>query len=235
MDPTVLSSPLAPDPEIVSTSFHDQYASELGRMTGGMLSEGSEEEINGSSVLVLLQAIAHECESKELVLGAQPAIDGKSTFVAMSSGRIARISQAVKDRNLTTSFEYAAQDEVISECEGIGEYGDLARNIVATKLAAAERVQPDDAVSGRTETDPHAAIVGRCNVRGHLVVTVGSTDAIRCAVHFLLDCPPNVDLASMGDYVRVKEMTKEEIQQSREETNSKLGVSSPFPVKAGVA
>lgn len=221
------------DPEVTSTSFHDQFSAALGRMTGGMMAEGSEEEINGSTVLVLLQAIASEAGIESIILGAQPAIDGKSTFAAMHDGEIWRIQHRVDAGQIVTEFAKPTSDEVIKDCSGIDGYGDLARVIVAQTLAGMGRVEQNDSVSGHVLTDAHAAIRGHCLVHGKLIVNVGESKAIRCAVEFTLDAPAGS--TPSPSHIRMTDLTEAEANEEIRSNQEAMGVTNPFPVKTGQA
>lgn len=235
MDSFKLASPLAQDPEVTSTSFHDQFAASLGKMTGGMMAEGSQEIINGSSVLVLFQAFANEAGVTSIVLGAKPSIDGESTFLAMSDGSVLRLSHEISGGNLVTSGHAAESDETIKDCSGIDGLGDVGRQICAAALVQAQRVEENDAVAGHVLVDAHAAICDTLRVTGRLIVNVGETNTIRCAVEFSINLPKDVPLSDALKYIKLKEMTIDEAKAELDRSKEALGITNPFPVKMGEA
>jgi hypothetical protein len=232
-----LSAPLAVDPEVMLTSCYGQLACALGKMTGAMMPDGAIVDSSNCGVsLMTLQAIFTEAGVEALVMGACQSIDSASSFVAMTDASIWRVALSIIGGELVTKGYKADKEEILKDCLGLDELSDFVKVIVADALNEGGRVDLGDAVTGHVLTDAHAAICLRVNCKGKFIVHIGETQAVRCGIDFIVDCPtPNADADTIAKYVKIREMTAEEVAEEQSSSKAAFGVTNPFPMKVGNA
>lgn len=219
------------------TSFFGLLSLALGRMTGGMVADGTKFEVGNDSLsLMCLQAMAVEAGMEALVMGAAKSTDAKSSFVAMSDGSIWRAHLAIKEGKLSAWWRKSSDEEALAECEQVSLFADGIKSLVSTGLVESGKVEENDTMTGSVHPDCHAAICMRAQGHGKFIVYVEETAVIRYACAFSIAAPQNADLEDAKSCLRIAELSKEEAEAESKSYKKQLGMdNNPFGVAMGIA
>lgn len=232
-----MRAPLASEPDVMPTSFLEHMAASLGKMCGGMISDGTNLEAGNDSIgLMCVQSVLCEAGLEPLLLGLAPAIDSQSSFIALADGSIWRIRFTIKDGSLEAEAHQVGSEECTEYCASLPAYHELIKVAVSQKLNEIGWIQNGDSVEGHINTEAHPAICMRAKGNGRFIVHVGETNDIRGGFDFHLDCArPNAMLEELVASVSVTLLDKDQIKQEIDNNKAAFGVSNPFPTKVGQA
>lgn len=236
MDVIELSAPLAPPTDVIETSFYGNLVAALGRLSGGMLTDGLKLDVlNDSLSLMCMQAMVLEGGLDLLVMGISESTDQGAAYLAMSNGEIWRFDSVIESGCLKTVIKRADKDDVIKNCSACGEFSEGLRDAAVRAIAAlGENNDQRFVMTGSVETDVHAAICGRLKGKGRLILRREDGSTLN-AYEFSLDAPPRVDLDTAASITGIRRLETEEIAAEDEQYKQLLGVSNPFNVKVGQA
>lgn len=231
-----MTAPMVIEEGVMPTSCLEHFATALGRMTGGMISDGPLDMGSDSTTLLCIQSILTEAGVDNFLLGATPDESQRSSFLSLTDGSIWRLTLSVLDGNLVADAHECAAEEVTSECPVLQKYHDLIRAAVSRRLNQLGWVMNGDTCSGHIETQANAAICMRASGFGKFIVNVGETGTVRCGFDFTVDCPrPNASFDDVVASVNITPMMDHEIEEESERNKAAMGITSPFPVKMGSA